>query len=296
MDADRFDALVRSLIALRTRRGTLGAALGGVLGLLGLTETAADPHQNRRRHAHHREVEAQTKRKKRKKGKKGKRKTAPPPCAETCAGCCDDGGCQSGTDTTARGARGTPCLDCATIGTGQTCGGGPGGGTPGVCGCTPTTCLAQGKDCGTAPDGCGEELNCGACPLAGQPCVANVCGACVEDCAGKACGADHACGGTCAHGSCPAGQTCGGGGTPNVCGNCTIDDDCDDGITCTVDVCVAGVCTNTPDHGFCRGTNINTDCAGTSGSGCVCRCGGCGEGICCNCCFFFPFPDPRCVF
>jgi len=46
-------------------------------------------------------------------------------------------------------------------------------------GCTPTTCAAQGKNCGTIADGCGGTLNCGSC-TAPQTCggggVANVCG------------------------------------------------------------------------------------------------------------------------
>jgi hypothetical protein len=51
--------------------------------------------------------------------------------------------------------------------------------------CTPTTCAAQGKNCGTIPDGCGNMLGCGTCT---------------------------------------GFETCGGGGTPNVCG-CTPDPD-----------------------------------------------------------------------
>jgi hypothetical protein len=41
MDDTRFDAFNRSLTNLRSRRGTLGALLGGTLGLLGLSETTA---------------------------------------------------------------------------------------------------------------------------------------------------------------------------------------------------------------------------------------------------------------
>src|SRR5215470_2045128 len=45
--------------------------------------------------------------------------------------------------------------------------------------CTPTTCAAQGKNCGTIPNGCGGTLTCGAC-TAPQTCggagTANVCG------------------------------------------------------------------------------------------------------------------------
>lgn len=48
--------------------------------------------------------------------------------------------------------------------------------------CTPTTCAAQGKNCGTISNGCGGTLSCG---------------------------------------SCAAPQTCGGGGVPNVCGGGT---------------------------------------------------------------------------
>ncbi|TMB48582.1 MAG: hypothetical protein E6J56_24790 [Deltaproteobacteria bacterium] len=45
--------------------------------------------------------------------------------------------------------------------------------------CTPTTCAAQGKNCGTIHDGCGGTLTCGVCtaPLTcGGGGVANVCG------------------------------------------------------------------------------------------------------------------------
>src|SRR5262249_42203613 len=46
--------------------------------------------------------------------------------------------------------------------------------------CTPTTCAAQGKNCGSISDGCGGTLTCGTC-TAPQTCggggVSNVCGA-----------------------------------------------------------------------------------------------------------------------
>jgi hypothetical protein len=48
-----------------------------------------------------------------------------------------------------------------------------------VCGCSPTSCAAQGANCDQIADGCGGTLYCGACS------------------------------GT---------ETCGGGGTPHVCG------------------------------------------------------------------------------
>jgi hypothetical protein len=47
--------------------------------------------------------------------------------------------------------------------------------------CTPTTCAAQGKNCGSIADGCGGTLSCGSCsPTPPQTCggggTANVCG------------------------------------------------------------------------------------------------------------------------
>jgi hypothetical protein len=41
MDSDRFDTITRALTDTRSRRGALGAFLGGTLGLLGLADTAA---------------------------------------------------------------------------------------------------------------------------------------------------------------------------------------------------------------------------------------------------------------
>ncbi|HEY3358972.1 MAG TPA: glycoside hydrolase family 18 protein [Polyangia bacterium] len=86
--------------------------------------------------------------------------------------------------------------------------------------CTPTTCAAQGKNCGTIADGCGGTLPCGTCTLANQTCggggTANVCGCTPTTCAaqGKNCGTiADGCGGTLPCGSCAAGQSC----TANVC-------------------------------------------------------------------------------
>jgi hypothetical protein len=64
----------------------------------------------------------------------------------------------------------------------QTCGG---GGTPGQCGsldagsCTPKSCAAQGIQCGTASDTCGNVLQCPNCP-AGQTCN-TLTGMCVQN-------------------------------------------------------------------------------------------------------------------
>jgi hypothetical protein len=52
-------------------------------------------------------------------------------------------------------------IDCGTCTGNLICGG---AGTPNVCGCSLTTCVAQLKNCGTIGDGCGGTLNCGTCP------------------------------------------------------------------------------------------------------------------------------------
>ncbi|WP_164017773.1 Ig-like domain-containing protein [Pyxidicoccus trucidator] len=84
--------------------------------------------------------------------------------------------------------------------------------------CAPTTCAAQGKNCGTIPDGCGGTLSCGTCG-AGQACSAsNVCVCVPTTCAAqnRTCGAmSDGCGGTLDCGTCGAGSTCDTG--PGVC-------------------------------------------------------------------------------
>ena len=87
--------------------------------------------------------------------------------------------------------------------------------------CVPTTCAAQGKNCGTIGDGCGGTLSCGMCS-GSQTCggggTANVCGctptvSCAS--AGKNCGTiGDGCGNTLNCGTCPANQTC---SEQNVC-------------------------------------------------------------------------------
>jgi hypothetical protein len=85
MDAGRFDSLARSLTAARSRRGTLVAALGGAVGLLGLV--------------HPQEAAARKKKKKPcppcRKRKKGKCKPQPAgtPCTAFAGGACQNGAC-----------------------------------------------------------------------------------------------------------------------------------------------------------------------------------------------------------
>jgi chitinase len=112
--------------------------------------------------------------------------------------------------------------------------------------CTPTTCSAQGKNCGSISDGCGGTLSCGSC-TSPQTCggggTANVCGSsCTPttcSAQGKNCGSiSDGCGGTLSCGSCTSPQTCGGGGTANVCGGGSS------GTTTSIDDSVQGTGTN----------------------------------------------------
>ncbi len=85
--------------------------------------------------------------------------------------------------------------------------------------CTPLTCASQHATCGPVGNGCGEILQCGACP-SGQACVAGSCtsGGCTpKTCAqqGFACGSQgDGCGNAISCGNCPSGDTC----TSGVCG------------------------------------------------------------------------------
>jgi GH18 family chitinase len=92
--------------------------------------------------------------------------------------------------------------------------------------CTPTTCAAQGKDCGSISDGCGGTLSCGSCSspeTCGGGSVANVCGCTpTATCGGMNCGSiPDGCGGSISCGTCTSPATCGGSGTANVCGTDT---------------------------------------------------------------------------
>jgi hypothetical protein len=112
-------------------------------------------------------------------------------CAAFCngTGCCDHGTCTEGLNNSTCGRNGDDCAPCAAP---ETCGGGSPS-TPGVCGCTPTTCAAEGKNCGTIPDGCGNTLNCpagpepGTCGAPTPACIGSVCTACGPDNAGASC-------------------------------------------------------------------------------------------------------------
>ncbi len=143
--------------------------------------------------------------------------------------------------------------------------------------CTPTTCAAQGKNCGAFADNCGGMLNCGTCTApatCGGAGVLNACGSttCVADnataCAGKCsgivknnCNQDIAC-----TNSCPANETCGGGGTANVCG-CTPDN-----ASACAGKCNVTVTNNCGASVVCANSCSGFETCGGGGSAGVCGC------------------------
>lgn len=168
-----------------------------------------------------------------------------------------------------------------------------------TCGCAPTTCAAQSKNCGTIPNGCGGTLTCGSCTLSQQTCggggIANVCGCTKTSCAaqGKNCGTiPDGCGGTLNCGSCTLPVTCGGSGIANVCGctpttcaaqgkNCgTISDTCGGNLSCGnctfPQICgganIANVCGCTPSNLACGANNCGS---ASDGCGGTISCGSC---------------------
>lgn len=93
--------------------------------------------------------------------------------------------------------------------------------------CSATSCAKLGAVCGTAPDGCGGVIDCGACPT-GTTCGgngANKCGtqACSpRSCAqmGASCGyVSDGCSQALYCGDCAPPLTCGGAGVANACGH-----------------------------------------------------------------------------
>jgi hypothetical protein len=134
MDGKRFDGLLRTATTAHSRRGAVVAVLGGMVGLLGPTETEA----------------------KRKKHKKKKGGSPPPPkprCPATCPDCQQ---CVNGQSCTPK-ADGTACgnNDCKTCQSGACvnkadntlCNDSTGKCGSGTCK-TPPACLPFGGQCG----------------------------------------------------------------------------------------------------------------------------------------------------
>ncbi len=128
-------------------------------------------------------------------------------CTPDCAGkTCGDDGC------------GGSCGMCTPP---AACGG---GGTPNQCGCTPTNCAVQCKNCGPVDDGCGGTLNCGACTppqTCGGGGISGVCGGATSvtttSTSSSTVTTGSMCSLTCGVSSCPSPYACVGGSGPCHC-------------------------------------------------------------------------------
>ncbi len=156
---------------------------------------------------------------------------------ETCDGdcpTCDDG--DPCTEDVATGAAETCDVACSTttvtacVDGDMCCPTGCATDTDNDCQCVPTTCEIAGNNCGTLDDGCGQILDCGACP-GEESCLAGVCQA--SQGIGDACQGATNCAQT---NSCLSQATA---GWPD--GYCSLpcpngDADCPNGTHCDVDL------------------------------------------------------------
>jgi hypothetical protein len=173
--------------------------------------------------------------------------------------------------------------------------GGAGGGN-----CIPTSCDKLGANCGVAPNGCGETVECGTCPPGevcgggGQnKCGPGICTPTTCDALGANCGVvSDGCGATLNCGNCPAPQTCGAEGEPNQCGCNRLD--CQPGMCGKASDGCGGFreCGSCPTGQVCGGGGPNqcgvkpclpTTCA-AEGANCGSIADGCGGTLECGTC------------
>ncbi|HQM10806.1 MAG TPA: hypothetical protein PK140_15495 [Polyangiaceae bacterium] len=168
--------------------------------------------------------------------------------------------------------------------------------------CEPKTCAQLEANCGSAPDGCGEKIECGECPD-GQLCGGggpNVCGteacypkSCVQ--VGAQCGwASDGCSLAIDCGECSPPETCGGGGEMNVCGcspktcsqlgaNCgTLPDGCLGTLNCGS--CSGGQVCGGAGPNLCGSSECMPKTCSQLGVGCGIVSDGCSEALDCGSC------------
>ena len=181
----------------------------------------------------------------------------PPPCASTCAGCCEAGGlCRFGTQSDACGANGAACQDCAALGQG----------------CVSARCQGPPPACG--PANCGGCCEAGACRTGRDVAACGAGGITCQNCSsagricnqpGSYCAFIPTCGAvTCPSGCCDAQGNCRSGRTDAECGST--------GQRCVDCTSTAQACAP---QGFCyNGTHCGADNCG----GCCTATGSCGDG------------------
>jgi hypothetical protein len=155
--------------------------------------------------------------------------------------------------------------------------------------CQPLSCAAQNLSCGPAGDGCGHQIDCGACSGSLTCGGGGVSGQCGEPdggaCAGRSCSqqgiscgpAGDGCGNVIQCGGCQGGDTCGGGGVPGQCGQpdggaCTPITCGVQGLSCgpTGDGCGNVIqCGTCPAGQMCGGGGVTGACGAPEGGACT---------------------------
>jgi hypothetical protein len=274
MDGTGFDAIAKRIGVAMTRRRSLKGIVVAMLGSTLLLQSGE-------------ESAAKKGGKGKKRGKKGAKAKAArnSACAAFCKEVFGPASARGACISEAAGGGGL-CAECdanaarvcvASDGTRRCPNCGAAGVDPATCtcrgGCTPTTCAAQGKNCGNISDGCGSTLSCGSCTApntCGGGGTANVCGCPPLTCGPEECGIlPDGCGGTRDCGSCPA-----------ICAACTPF-----GAACVSgEQCCSGHCRDEDGTCYypeqtCRDTGDVCDPEETRGD--CCR-GSCDAG-CCTC-------------
>jgi hypothetical protein len=302
MDADRFDALSRSLIEAPSRRSALrllaGSALGGALGWLG--HEAAEAGKKKRKKRKKGEDKGGGGGSKKKKKKKNRNQEQPPPPEP-----CGPASCSSGTFC-CDDARGICCADgseCCNIGpgTGSCCSppnrcGKPWGNdaapweccpperqwftNTGLVRCCPTGTRSLGTGI-TSDDGpcCPEEKYCSQ-SLTGGACCPDLAPICTDRATERCCTEEGRCGDTCCappfseccNGKCrhadlgpwtPCGDSCCLGGK-SCCTNGGLAMCCDPGDVCPAPCGSLSIACCTPES-FASGHCCDSDCGDNCG-------------------------------
>jgi hypothetical protein len=188
-----------------------------------------------------------------------------------CSGCCVGTECVTGTSTTACGAGGAQCANCAAAG--LTCSTGPKGGGSCAQTCGPTNCGgccgATGCVAGTSTTACGSGGQaCAACPAPAEQCVAFGGTAGGGVCLTTACNALN-CPGCCdGNGLCQIGvdpTSCGAQGL--ACRTCAPDQACVNGGCVTPTQCGPSTCVGCCLGNTCVGGGAVNAC-GSGGQAC----------------------------
>ncbi len=161
MDAERFDALARSLFVSPSRRSLLGAVVGGALATVGMDRAEAKKSRKKKKCKNCGECQQCT-----------KRKCVAKPDGTACSGgsICQGGICASGCTCTAPAICGGPDGECCDP-----------EGTPctSFAGCCSGECdfLVGGGTCGSCRGlFCNAQYRC----CAGVPCINNRCDGCLD--------------------------------------------------------------------------------------------------------------------